>query len=136
MGACCQSCAVGHDGMSPRYRRVLTVVLAVNATMFAVEAGWSPITGSTALPADALDFLADTLAYGLPLLSGVALLHRFHDGVANMASLWQCSRNDATGKLAVAGLFLQSSIRIVGRAWRELKQSRPGAFETSKGVFQ
>ena len=36
----------------------------------------------------------------------------------------------------MASLFLQSSIRIVDRAWRELNQSRAGALETSKGVFQ
>ncbi|MEI7611090.1 MAG: cation transporter, partial [Rhodospirillaceae bacterium] len=67
MGACCQSCSEDTASLTPRYRRVLTVVLAINAIMFAVEVVWSLIAGSTALQADALDFLADTLTYGLTL---------------------------------------------------------------------
>ncbi len=50
-----------------RQRRVLWAVLAINAAMFAIEivAGW--YAGSTALLADALDFLADSATYGLTL---------------------------------------------------------------------
>ena len=202
MGACCGSCSESTDGMTARYRRVLTVVLAINAIMFAVESVWSLIAGSTALQADALDFLADTLTYGLTLsvlerspavraraamvkggslgimsvlvlgaavwraaaavppepiamgtiavlalaanLTSVLLLYRFRDGDANMASVWQCSRNDAIGNLAViaaaagvtvtgsiwpdiavaaamAGLFLGSCLKITRQAWRELE---------------
>ena len=50
-----------------RQRRVLKVVLAINAAMFAVEIVASWISGSTALLADALDFLADSATYGLTL---------------------------------------------------------------------
>ncbi len=212
MAACCESCPEGPDTLSARYRRVLTVVLAVNAVMFAVEVTWSLIAGSTALQADALDFLADTLTYGLTLsvlgrplavrakaalfkgaslgvmaalvlgtalhraldagtpeattmgaiavlalaanLSSVLLLYRFREGDANMASVWQCSRNDAIGNLAViaaagavsvtgsgwpdiavavamASLFLQSSVRIMRRAWRELTEAHTGAMATT-----
>lgn len=56
----------GH-GLLARQRRVLRVVLAINATMFVVEivSGW--YAGSTALLADALDFLADSASYALTL---------------------------------------------------------------------
>ncbi len=212
MGACCQSCSEDTASLTPRYRRVLTVVLAINAIMFAVEVVWSLIAGSTALQADALDFLADTLTYGLTLsvlgrplavraraalvkggslgvmaalvlgaalwrvftgampeavtmgsiaglalaanLTSVALLYRFRDGDANMASVWQCSRNDAIGNLAViaaagavsatgsgwpdivvavamASLFLQSSLRIVSRARRELEDTTASPLEAT-----
>ncbi|MEI6556774.1 MAG: cation transporter [Rhodospirillaceae bacterium] len=215
MGACCAGCSDGPGTVSVRYRRVLTLVLVINAVMFAVEIAWSLIAGSTALQADALDFLADSLTYGLTLavlgqplavrsraallkgaslggmallvlgaavwrglgwsvpepltmsvvaalalaanLTSVLLLYRFRDGDANMASVWQCSRNDAIGNLAViaaagavtltdsgwpdiavavamAGLFLNSSIRIISRAWRELDGARRGAAELLGGL--
>lgn len=174
--------------------------------MFAVEAAWSLIAGSVALQADALDFLADTVTYGLTLsvltrtasvraraallkgaslgamailvfgtaiwramvamppeplamgtvailallanLTSVVLLYRFRDGDANMASVWQCSRNDAIGNLSVivaaigvsasgsawpdiavaaamAGLFLGSCWKITRQAWQELDAAGP-----------
>ncbi len=49
-------------------RRVLWAVLAINATMFSVEIVSAWVAGSTALLADALDFLADTAAYGISLM--------------------------------------------------------------------
>ncbi len=50
-----------------RQRRVLWAVLAINASMFVIEivSGW--YAGSTALLADALDFLADSATYALTL---------------------------------------------------------------------
>jgi Co/Zn/Cd efflux system component len=55
------------DGMDPRYKRVLWVVIALNAGMFAVEMTAGHVAGSQALQADALDFLGDTLTYGMSL---------------------------------------------------------------------
>ncbi len=55
------------DGLDPRYRRVLWTVIAINALMFVVEIGAGQLAGSQALQADALDFLGDTLTYGLSL---------------------------------------------------------------------
>ncbi len=55
------------DGVDPRYRRVLWVVIAVNAIMFLVEMLAGQLAGSPALQADALDFLGDTLTYGISL---------------------------------------------------------------------
>ena len=59
--------ASGFDGTDPRYRRILWVVIAINAAMFAIETVAGRLAGSQALQADALDFLGDTLTYGLSL---------------------------------------------------------------------
>jgi Co/Zn/Cd efflux system component len=56
------------DGMSTAYRRVLWVVIAINATMFGVEVCAGLLAGSQALQADALDFLGDSATYGISLL--------------------------------------------------------------------
>lgn len=55
------------DGVDPRYKRVLWTVIALNATMFVVEMVMGHLAGSQALQADALDFLGDTVTYGLSL---------------------------------------------------------------------
>lgn len=55
------------DGTDPGYRRVLWLVIAINATMFLVEMIAGRVAGSQALQADALDFLGDTLTYGISL---------------------------------------------------------------------
>ena len=63
----CQSCNLSFDGTSAAYRRVLWIVIAINAAMFAVELSAGAISQSMALQADALDFLGDTLTYALSL---------------------------------------------------------------------
>lgn len=55
------------DGIDPRYKRVLWTVIAINAVMFVVEMAAGQLAGSQALQADALDFLGDTLTYGMSL---------------------------------------------------------------------
>lgn len=52
---------------TPRYRRVLWVALAINVLMFVVEIGGGVSAGSSALQADALDFLGDAANYGISL---------------------------------------------------------------------
>lgn len=66
MSACCGAGAT-FDGLSPAYRRRLWAVIAINACMFVVEMVAGHLAGSQALQADALDFLGDTLTYGLSL---------------------------------------------------------------------
>ncbi len=63
-GNCLGSCAVPTLGVQ---RRLLGVVLAVNATMFVIEAGAGWGAQSVALQADALDFLGDSLNYATAL---------------------------------------------------------------------
>lgn len=48
-------------------RRVLLVVLAINAVMFVLEFGAGVVAGSSALMADASDMLGDALVYGVSL---------------------------------------------------------------------
>lgn len=55
------------DGVDPTYKRVLWVVIFINAAMFVVEMSAGKLAGSQALQADALDFLGDALTYGLSL---------------------------------------------------------------------
>lgn len=64
---CCQT-APRFDGLSAGFKRVLWAVIAINATMFAVEVAAGALAGSQALLADALDFLGDTMTYGITLL--------------------------------------------------------------------
>lgn len=65
------------DGLSSGYKRVLWVVIGINAVMFAIEIGAGMLAGSQALKADALDFLADTATYGLSLfVIGMPLIWR------------------------------------------------------------
>jgi Co/Zn/Cd efflux system component len=58
---------VTFDGLSRDYKARLWAVIAINASMFAVEMGGGVMAGSEALQADALDFLGDTLTYGMSL---------------------------------------------------------------------
>src|SRR6188474_3367279 len=82
-----------HRGDST-YRRVLWIVLAINAAMFLVEIGAGLAAGSASLQADALDFLGDAANYGISLLVvGMALRYRamaaFAKGVSMGAfGLW------------------------------------------------
>src|SRR2546427_11453017 len=78
MSASC--CHDRHDDDPQRgdaaYRRILWIVLAVNAAMFAVEIGAGLAAGSAALQADALDFLGDAANYAISLaVVGLSLRH-------------------------------------------------------------
>ena len=64
---CCSADVPVFDGMDPLYKRALWAVIAINAAMFATEIVAGHYAGSQALKADALDFLADTVTYGLSL---------------------------------------------------------------------
>mgnify|MGYP001474368312 CR=1 FL=1 len=64
---CCHDGAERFAGASPRYRRILWLVIALNALMFGVEVVAGALAGSMALQADAMDFAADAATYGLTL---------------------------------------------------------------------
>jgi cation diffusion facilitator family transporter len=72
MDECCE--AKGNDLAVLRQRqwRVLASVLVINLAMFFIEFGAGLISGSTALLADSLDMLGDSLVYGFSLF----VLHR------------------------------------------------------------
>lgn len=63
----CGDCEVKFEGDSAAYRRVMWTIIAINAAMFVIEATASLIAQSMALQADALDFLGDTVTYGISL---------------------------------------------------------------------
>ncbi|MDB5722664.1 MAG: cation transporter [Alphaproteobacteria bacterium] len=183
-------------------RRVLIVVLLLNALMFVVEFGAGLIAQSASLMADSIDMLGDAAVYGLSLfalnrslrwragsalikggfilflglgvlaeiaakiawgvppassimllvgsmalvanLSCVALLwpYRAHD--VNLSSTFACSRNDVMANIgvlvaawlvsitaspwpdilvaiAIAALFVRSSIKVIGEAWPQYR---------------
>lgn len=183
-------------------RRVLVIVLVINAVMFVAEFGAGLIAGSAALMADATDMLGDALVYGVSIYaiarsdrwkagaaafkgafilvlglgilvnvaikiqSGVppsstlmlgfggaalvanlvclALLWRFRAHDVNMASTFECSRNDVISNvgvlvaaglvaatsspwpdivigLAIAAVVLRSAVRVLAGAVPQLK---------------
>jgi Co/Zn/Cd efflux system component len=92
---CCDHCQTSDpERGNPSYRRVLWIVLGINAGMFLVEIGAGLAAGSASLQADALDFLGDAANYGISLLVvGMALRYRamaaFAKGVSMGAfGLW------------------------------------------------
>jgi Co/Zn/Cd efflux system component len=78
MSASCCDCGSETLGApDPRFRVVLWIALAINLAMFAVEIGASLVAGSSALQADALDFLGDAANYAISLsVAGFALAWR------------------------------------------------------------
>lgn len=87
MAGCC-----GHDakfdGVSNDYKRRLWIVIAINAVMFFVEVIAGHLAKSQALQADALDFLGDSLTYGISLaVIGTSLRVRGNAALAKGVSL-------------------------------------------------
>jgi cation diffusion facilitator family transporter len=201
---CCSAKATELERLARQadQRRVLVIVLAINAAMFVLELGAGVIAGSSALMADASDMLGDALVYavslyalarsdrwkaGAAMLKGVVilglgvgiavnvalkiesgvppssalmlafgglalaanlvcfrLLTRFRHQDVNMASTWECSRNDLIancGVLLAAALvwrfatpwpdlvfgtlmalvFLRSALRVMAEAAPQLR---------------
>ncbi len=88
------SAACGHhhgatfEGLSADYRRRLWIVIALNAAMFVVEMAAGALARSQALQADALDFLGDSLTYGISLaVIGASLRVRAWTALAKGVSL-------------------------------------------------
>jgi Co/Zn/Cd efflux system component len=89
---CCEHHHSHDPGSDPArqsaYRRVLWVVLAINAVMFAVEIGAGLAAGSAALQADALDFLGDAANYAISLfVVGMLLRYRALAALAKGATM-------------------------------------------------
>jgi Co/Zn/Cd efflux system component len=74
--------------VNPRYKRILWTVIGINGVMFVGEMVAGQLAGSQALKADALDFLADTVTYGLSLaVIGASLRTRASAALAKGVSL-------------------------------------------------
>ena len=81
--SCCTSKASELERLAQQadQRRVLVIVLVINAVMFFVEFGAGLVAGSTALMADATDMFGDALVYGISLYA-LARSHRWKAGAA------------------------------------------------------
>jgi Co/Zn/Cd efflux system component len=192
--------------MEARQKRVLIIVLSINAATFLMVVAAAILARSSSLLSGGLDNLGDALTYALSLavvgasarakarvavfkgllILGAAiavgiqiawrlthptvplfetmglaallnlganawclyLLSPYRRGDVNMASAWECSRNDVWEGFAVlaaaAGvwlfgtgwpdliiasallvMFLRSALRVLGSAWRELRLASP-----------
>ena len=69
MASCSDGCGSGLEHANRQERRILIIVLLINAGMFIAEFSAGLVSGSTALLADSLDMLADALIYALGLLA-------------------------------------------------------------------
>ena len=208
MDTCCETKTEELKKLRDEHRKVLVVVLVINAVLFVVEAGAGLLAYSTALLGDSLDMLGDSLVYGFSLyvlwrsaewrataavLKGIVmaafgigvlaeavykmtaavvpvaetmgiigllvllgnglcflLLFRHRSDDLNMRSTWLCSRNDIIANLsvllaavgvrafdsawpdiivgaAIAGLFLQSALTVLGEAVAELHSAKSRA---------
>ena len=84
---------------SPRYRRILWIALAINATMFAVEITAGLGAASASLLADAIDFFGDAANYAVSLV------------VLGMAPVWRSRAALVKGlTMGAFGMF------VLGRA--------------------
>jgi Co/Zn/Cd efflux system component len=112
--ACCSPPPLNvdrHRG-NAAYRRILWVVLAINAAMFLVEIGAGLAAGSASLQADALDFLGDAANYAISLfVIGMALRYRAAAALAKGATM---------------GLF---GLWVIGMVvWHSMNETLPSAF--------
>jgi cation diffusion facilitator family transporter len=103
MDECCE--AKTHDLAALRVRQagVLKIVMAVNLAMFCVEFGAGLLSGSTALLADSLDMLGDSLVYGFSLF----VLHR--------SLVWRARAALAKGGIMAAfgvGVLLEAAFSL------------------------
>jgi Co/Zn/Cd efflux system component len=74
---CCHTPHSDQHRNNTGYKKVLWVVLAINAAMFLIELALGIAAGSVSLQADALDFFGDAANYGISLsVAGLALHHR------------------------------------------------------------
>ena len=110
---CCCDCRENDPQRgNPAYQRILWIVLAINAVMFAVEIGAGLAAGSASLQADALDFLGDAGNYAISLfVVGMELRYRA------MAALAKGST------MAIFGLWV---LAITG--WHAWHETLPHAF--------
>src|SRR5580765_469605 len=67
MDSCCETKSSELSVLRGEHRKVLIVVLIINAVLFVVEAGAGLLAHSSALLADSLDMLGDSLVYGFSL---------------------------------------------------------------------
>lgn len=104
MDTCCQEKEKEIVNLQASHGRVLRIVLAVNATFFVVEFVAGIVAHSTALLADSLDMLGDSLVYGLSLY------------VLSRSVKWKAGASMTKGFVMVAfgiGVLIEASVRTI-----------------------
>jgi cation diffusion facilitator family transporter len=84
-------------------RRVLVIVMAVNAVMFVAEFGFGLVANSTAMMADSIDMLGDAIVYGLSLYA------------LGRGQRWQAGAALAKGGLILgfgAGIIAETAFKV------------------------
>ena len=95
---CCDSGCNSNTLITPRYRKILWVALAINAAMFIVEVVGGFNAGSVSLMADAIDFFGDAMNYAISLL------------VISMSLMWRARAALFKGiTMGLFGLFVLAS---------------------------
>ena len=85
---CCECGPEPTPGSDRKFRIVLWLALGINLAMFAIEIGGSILAGSSALQADALDFLTDAANYAISLsVAGLALASRARAALVKGATM-------------------------------------------------
>ena len=103
MDDCCQTKESELAELRARQGRVLGAVLAINASMFLIEFAAGLASRSTALLADSLDMLGDSLVYGFSLY----VLHR--------SARWRAGAALAKGGVMAAfgaGVLIEALLRL------------------------
>lgn len=137
MACCSHGACASTVAARGRYRTVLSVVLGINATMFAVEIGVGLVAGSAALLADALDFFADAANYAISLsVLGMALAWRARAALVKGLSMaafglwvigtvvWHAVHGTVPdwtmmGKVGAVALVANAACLALLYAWRE-----------------
>ena len=118
MDACCETKAEEINALRGKHRKVLILVLAINAVLFIVEAIAGFLAHSTALLADSLDMLGDSLVYGFSLY----VLWRSAESKAMAAMLKGAIMAafgvgvliEAVHKIATGGLPVAETMGVIG----------------------
>jgi Co/Zn/Cd efflux system component len=106
MKHCCEDKAEALRALRQRQRRMLTVVLAINASMFLIEAATGLLSRSTALLGDSLDMFGDAAVYGLTI-------YALDRGVA-----WQARAAILKGLVMAAfgaGVLIEAAAKVAGQ---------------------
>lgn len=152
MGDCCasKSCAIETLALQKEQRRVLMIVMAINAVMFVVEFAAGVVAGSVALMSDAVDMFGDAMVYGVSLYAvgrssrwrnGAALLKGGFILIFGIGVLIQAILKIQNGvppsspiMLSIGGLALAANLACLALLWRFRTQdiNMSSTFECSR----
>jgi len=123
--------------LSPRYKKILWMALAINLAMFAVEVGAGLRSGSVSLLADAIDFFGDAANYGITLaVLSAGLVWRARAALLKGASmllfgvfvmgraLWMVAQGGTPealtmGTIGLLALLANGGVAAMLYAWRD-----------------